>query len=355
MAGRKRVRMLLFTVSLWVFVVGMAATGAAESLDGLWQLQGWVGSYPTTAVLEIEGLRTQGFYSYDRFQQQIPLLGIIERSGALVMFELDAADNRTGTFSGVLSEVGFAGHWADPETEHHLKVYWETVARDVWSGVWNRAFVGADGQWKRAIHESASVEFWDWNGETAAMEVWASSGSHMGFAEGQVSIDGKTAVFHDPDLGGMFRFERQGSNLVVTAEGADVYAGFGVGFDGVYRQQLGPESDPTLWDLGVFPTQELDAAFRELVGEHYYEKYLSTFHLFQFREDSDGLDAVVVDGFVRGLAGDMFGRIMYTRDGYFIAAISEGDGWLTYISNHPRFKFDIPKTFEDLRDRLAFG
>ena len=343
---------LLLAVPL---IGGAAAEEMGLSLDGRWKLQGFVGSYPTKAVLEVDGTQVSGVYSYDRWQEDIPLIGIVDRGGAVVLFELDGDQYRTGSFQGTLSQDGFIAAWTDPHGNQELAVEWQATARDIWSGMWSRAFLGADGQWKWAVHESASVEFWDWDGTTASMEIWASSGSHVGYADGQVSLKQTTASWRDPDQGGAFSFERQGDVLLVSAENAAAYAGVGVSFGGTYRQRFGPDGSPTLWDLGVFPTEELDRAFFDLVGEYYYQKYLYTFHLLQFSEDKDGLGAVVVDGYVRGLPNDVFGRIMYTEDGYFMAAVSEGDGWLTYISNHPRFELEVPETFDDLRDRLAFG
>ncbi len=342
---------------LWLLAGAALGTtvGAVDSWDGTWQLAGWVGPYPTSVVLEAENLRVQGTYSYERFPGTIPLLGIVDRSGALLMFELDEDHYRTGTFEGILSAGGFSGHWTDRDAKRLLAVQWDTIARDIWSGHWKRTFIGADGQRKWALHESASVDFRDWDGTEAAMEIWAYSGAHVGFAAGEVHIDGRQAMFQDDDEGGTFHFERRGNELIVTTEGTQGMGGVGVSFDGVYKRDLGPDANATLWDLGVFPTAELDQTFRDLVGESYYQKYLSAFHLLQFSEDHDGLNAVVVDGYVRGLGGHTFGRIMYTEDGYFAAAISEGDGWLTYISNHPLYEFRVPKTFEDLRDRLAFG
>lgn len=343
---------LLLVMPLWG---GTAAEDTDVSVDGGWQLEGVVGPYATRAVLEVEGNRVSGVYSYDRIQEDIPLVGIVDRGGSVVLFELDEEEYKTGAFEGTLTRAGLTGVWRDPEGQQELSVEWQVTARDVWSGMWSRAFLGADGQWKWAIHESAGVEFWDWDGATADVELWASSGANVGFAHGRVSLGETAAEWHDPELGGTFRFERRGDTLLVSAEKAEAYAGVGVSFDGTYRQRFGPDASPTLWDVGVFPTEELDRAFYDLVGEYYYELYLFTFHLLRFSEDQDGLNAVVVDGHVRGLPEDMFGRIMYTEDGYFMAAISEGDGWLTYISNHPRFEFEAPETFDDLRDRLAFG
>lgn len=135
MTGTRHSLMLLLVV-VWLFLLATGATASDSpwSLDGRWMLQGSVGSYRTTATLEIDGLRASGSYAYEHLQGEISLVGVIDRSGSLVMFELDYAAHRTGTFSGTLTKDGFSGHWIDPTAKQEWMVQWEAKAQDIWSG-----------------------------------------------------------------------------------------------------------------------------------------------------------------------------------------------------------------------------
>ncbi len=341
-------------------VCGLSALGTAAGVpawewNGTWFLEGTVGSQGIEIQLDVAGVRVTGQYGTDDGKEAGHVHGVADRSGYIVLLALDDAYNGRGRFSGQLAQGQLEGTWLAGGKTDRQPVKITAVWRDLWTGVWERTFTGADGREKLSIHAAATAEFWDVAGETAQFELLAFSGAHIGHVAGTAELDGNQAVYRDQQTGGVLRFAVEDGQLSVTTEKSWVYGGIGVDVDGRYRRDTEDLQRPNLWDLGVFPSRELDRQFLDLVGRVYYERFVSYFQLLEFREDRDGLGATVVDGHVRGLAGHLYGRIMYTGDGKFVAVISEDSGFVTYFSNHPQFIYDIPETFDDLRDIIAFG
>lgn len=342
-------------IIICLLLAGPVLADSSSDLEPAWLLQGWIDAHPIVMRLDVQGFAITGSYRYSGQTQDLALLGMTTKEGRTVLFEYDPEDNHTGTFEGTFDEAGFHGIWIQPSSSRSLDVNLPERTADYLTGVWLRTFTGVDGRPKYPIHSPATITFFNSSSAAVDFEITASSGAHIGDVAGSALRNQDAVVFADPETDARIVFEIRGDVLFVAEENTWHYGGVGVSYGGVYHRAGSSIGQPSLLDLGVFPEPALDHAFRKLVGDNYYEMFLASFHMMEFRRDLDGLDAVVVHGSVRGLHSIMFARIMYTADGLFVAAVSEGDGWATYFTNDERFFHKIPKSFEDLKDILAFG
>ncbi|MGH8081479.1 MAG: lysozyme inhibitor LprI family protein [Lysobacter sp.] len=218
-----------------------------------------------------------------------------------------------------------------------------------WSGDWTRA----DGNSSLSLKALGDGKF--------DMELQASNGANTGLLSGRARANGDNEMVYKGNDGTakceltFHRFHRQ-IQIEQQHTGSDCGAGQGVYFSGRYLPGLGEAVATAQWnllDLGVVIKPENDARLRKLLGDD-YAALVERLDVTDTRNDQEGLNATVTNGYVRGLANIMRALLMQTADGKFWVAIradnKQDKPELRYYSNDPAWVAKLPATIDTWSD-----
>jgi len=220
-------------------------------------------------------------------------------------------------------------------------------ASPTWLGTWER------NEWQN----DASLEITGIKGDSIVFSLSAFSGGHNGELEGMAVVNGNTAVYLDETEGDtcLIRFRLMGDTAVVLdQQKGTCYAGMGVSYEGMYKGAKATkqvEADKSLTELGIFKTEEEDAAFRALVGDS-YSLFINSTQLIADVEDLDNFGAIVHASGIRGLFGFMENIIMADAANNIWAAVLN-DEKVYYYTNNEAYKEKLPKTIEHWRESFS--
>lgn len=220
-------------------------------------------------------------------------------------------------------------------------------ASPAWLGTWERK------EWQN----DASLVVTGIKGDSIIFSMSAFSGGHNGELEGMAVVNGNTAVYLDETEGDtcLIRFQLMGDTAVVLDQQKGAcYAGMGVTYEGMYKGAKAvkvAEADKNLTELGIFKTEEEDAAFKTLVGDS-YSLFVNSTQLISDGEDLDNFRASVHASGVRGLFGLMENIIMADSANNIWAAVLN-DEKVYYYTNNEAYKEKLPKTIEHWRQNFS--
>jgi hypothetical protein len=268
--------------------------------------------------------------------------------------------NETGLFSFKLdSPDSIRGYWLSKDGKRNLPFSVSAVPSDGdktgWAGDWHLNEIWDSGILLVGNVSGSSFDF--------ALTVVRSS--HIGTLEGQAKIKGNKATYRLKDYEEEpchLVFEHKGSFIQLTQESSNFACGFGAraSATGKFERDF-VERKATLsvgsGEEDVFPSQALHGAFKSFVGDKNYDTF--AFNM-QFKEKSasdpkDGLNAIVVTGFVQGLFTSNEAIIIVGKTGKFWAATIDFDQLnneplVRYFTNSDKFKQHLPKTIESWRE-----
>ncbi|MCL7748023.1 tetratricopeptide repeat protein [Halalkalibacter alkaliphilus] len=209
-----------------------------------------------------------------------------------------------------------------------------------------------EGEWTRpGEHTRGILDIHQVDSESFSFEFHVSNGANVGYLDGIAQINGDHAVYVDQE-GCRIDFSLLGESIdVESSQECLMYAGLGAYFFGEYFRNP-VEATTNLVELGVFPSEELDALFMSLVGED-YQLYVERMHLvYPDGENLDNFNATVVSGGVRGLFTLMEAIIMYDDEGQFWSAVLAEEG-VIYHTNDLAYQGQLPETINEWRGRFS--
>lgn len=183
------------------------------------------------------------------------------------------------------------------------------------------------------------------------------NGGHLGDNEGDVVLQGETAVYRDSD-GCKLTFKREHDSIAVTEDSGPLSCGeaMGVSFDGKYLTFAAANAKPSpdLVSLNVLDNRSENDAARALLGAD-YDTLLSTINVGGDVDDLDRLGAKVQSFFVRGLATSNAAIVMHRGNALWIGLLvidAKNDVRMRYYTNVPEWKKRVPKTILAWRDQI---
>jgi hypothetical protein len=219
------------------------------------------------------------------------------------------------------------------------------------------------GTWERTeFHYEGTLDIISVKQDTIYFKLVAQNGGNTGEIEDFASVKNGVATYLFVDESDSCRivFNLESDSLIVIEHIIGVcQAGNGVDFSGNYKNNkfLPKEisNNETLVSLGVLETKEQDEKFKELVGEEFYELYISSSQLTNDEnEDIDSLNCQVKSSGVRGLFTIMENIIMVDKsNNIWTAVINTADEKVYYFTNTQRFKDKLPKTIEKWRENFV--
>jgi uncharacterized protein YecT (DUF1311 family) len=183
------------------------------------------------------------------------------------------------------------------------------------------------------------------------------NGGHLGDNEGDVTLNGETASYHDSD-GCKLTFEREHASIMVTENSGPETCGeaMGVSLGGKYLTfaAINAKPAPDLVSLDVLDNRSENDAARALLGAD-YDTLLSMINVGGDVDDRDHLGAKVQSYFVRGLATTNAAIIMNRGNALWIGLLvidAKNDVRMRYYTNVPAWKKTVPKTILTWRDQI---
>ncbi|WP_462410771.1 hypothetical protein [Neobacillus sp. Marseille-QA0830] len=202
-----------------------------------------------------------------------------------------------------------------------------------------------DGDWTRnTLHYEGFLKIKNATKETFDFTLVTFAGGNIGNLEGQAAIQGTKAVFTESEFGCQLDFDISKSQIHISQNDACQYwAGAGAVFEGDYDRG-GKNIQTDLIKQGILQNKQEDDIFRSAVGKD-YPLFLNTMGSYSEGQDLDGLNARVIEGFVRGVATELRGIIMINDRYAYAATVDSENGTINYYTNDPSRKKDIPKSF----------
>lgn len=187
--------------------------------------------------------------------------------------------------------------------------------------------------------------------------ISAYDGAHTGENEGDITVHGDTADYHDAQ-GCKLMFARRNQRIDVTeTSGPETCGeGMGVSFGGRYGTFAASNAKPSadLVSLHVVNDRQTNDAAHALLGRD-YDALISTINLRSDAADLDHLGAKVQQFFVRGLATTNASIVM-SRGGELWIGLLVFDGndkvRMRYYTNVPAWKKKVPNTILAWRNQI---
>lgn len=207
-----------------------------------------------------------------------------------------------------------------------------------------------NGEWDRESHVNPGVlSITTKDSNTFYFNLNVSSGAHVGWIEGYGKINGKQAVYTDPDSSCKLTFTHKSDLIEIKQnEGCSSYGGYGTFFYGSYTKDP-PPANYSLFNLGITEAESQDKDIQRLVGSD-YSILVESMQMLDYSYDPE-LDADVVSGSIRGLGGYMGGNIALGADGHYYVAVILDDHSIHFYTTNPTYQNRLPHIFSQWMDR----
>jgi hypothetical protein len=211
-----------------------------------------------------------------------------------------------------------------------------------WNGEWNRNVKFNEGTITISNVTASSFD----------MDISVVNGANTGNATGTATINGNKATFKETYVGCTMDLVLSGNEIQVNqGEKCNTLGGNGTIFSGTYTKGPAQVAEISLSDRNML-TPEQDKEFRNLVGSD-YKSFVDNMQLVSESTDTDGLNAKVFSGGVRGLYTIMEAIIMIDAQGNYYAATIKDGGEVVYYTTNVDYKDTLPATIEEWRSRFT--
>jgi hypothetical protein len=215
-----------------------------------------------------------------------------------------------------------------------------------WSGMWTRVSKFSGG----------SLEIVNASDQTFGFTLDVSDGGNIGQIKGSADVNKETATYSViiGDQTCSLTFTHKNSSIFISqTDGCHTYGGNGTTFEGEYQKGNIKVKEQSLSEVKIID-KKTDALLQELTEED-YKVFVNNMQMFGSGiEDSDGWNAKIITGGVRGLYSIMEAIIIIDEKNGFLyaAAIKDGEE-IVYFTNNREYADKLPKTIEVWRERFT--
>jgi hypothetical protein len=230
--------------------------------------------------------------------------------------------------------------------QFHSIAQTKSISDDKWLGKWERQDHNNQGT---LIIKSVKKHF-------AEFELMAFSGANDGSIEGKAKINNRTATLYqsNADESCLISFKLLSDKIIsIEQKSGNCQTGLNVTYSGEYKNEkhsTKAKEKITLKKLGVFETNDEDAAFETLVGKN-YQLFVNSTQIQIEEDDLDKLNTKVTSSAIRGLYTIMENIIMIDSSKNIWAAVID-DNKIYYFTNRLDYKTKLPRTIENWRNRF---
>ena len=312
------------------------------------------GSKPIELVLTNWGDGTySGTYQYKKMGKTIDFFGDAENTNTFILDEF-VGNDKSGQWIGQFEEGSskMKGIWHSPDGKRQLPFDLVAVPESEpkeWSGTWYMNSIWDGGILIIGNERTDALHF--------ALSFVRSG--HLGSIEGKARIEGTKAIFEHIEFEGeqepcLLTFQLQDAYIKLEQASSNIACGFGfrAHASGQYDKQsiemkaklaFGTEQD-------VFLTQADHDAFKQLVGEEFYDLFafnMQGYGEFE-RASNDPANIRAMAGAVVGTNGTNEAIIMHDNKGNLWGATIDFRDYdhpkVHYFTNHKAYKSKMPET-----------
>lgn len=296
--------------------------------------------------LVVENDKVSGIYYYDKYKKNIELSGDISNN-YFTAYEKDLNGIIEGVF---ISDELIEGVWSDADNTYPLYLVKKgsniSIPKDPdnslkkWEGNWKGV--------KSNCYVSSDLTIYPLFDNLIKFELTAFNGTHIGtFSELALFNDNNAIYIGENDITGEgdieFRFSLDNEdNIKLDTNDYSYGCGQGVAFDSVYTKKTLNISAPSAKEAGLVYSDQQEAIFKELTGDH-YDEFIQYAQFYTDEEDLDEIGAKVRTFHLRGYSNAAIVMIN-EKDNAIIAAIDGGDA-VYYFTNNKIYT-NPPKTIE---------
>lgn len=183
-------------------------------------------------------------------------------------------------------------------------------------------------------------------------QIQANNGANSGEVSGKALFINNNALMVDNSMVEdasftvpcILLFQQIQNKLQVTQnESCTYYAGNGVVFAGAYEHN-GIDKIASMKQQGFLDNEQQEQAFKEMTGNSGYKLFLDTCGGMKNESKSTQPEAIVREGFMRGVANSMACIVMLNQNTLWAAVMSEEPNQIMYYTNAPAFKNVLPSS-----------
>lgn len=214
--------------------------------------------------------------------------------------------------------------------------------KGIWKGQWNRINTNN--------YNPSWIDITEVKDSGFTFRIEAESGANIGSVEGTAIFNENGNALYESSDDFKLQFSISNSVLKVKILSGDEfdYAASGVTFKGIYKKDKLDEL--SLLKQGIFESEVSETAFKNLVGNEYYN-FLYSFMKISELDDLDGFGAKVRSGTVKGFSRVIEAIIMVNSKNLIWAAYIDDEGKIRYFTNDTKSKI-LPKTIDKWRERF---